>query len=90
MRDYTEGPEWSKRQHFEEWSRLVNKKGTDSEVEEEVRYLLSIDYSIHFHVWSETELLELVAALHRLVRFELELFLRNGLESILIARKDAG
>ena len=87
MRDYTEGPDWSKRQHFEEWSRLVNKKSTDSEVEEEVRYLLSIDYSIHFHVWSETELLELVAALHRLVRFELEIFIRNGIESILIVRK---
>ena len=87
MRDYTEGPEWSKRQHFEEWSRLVNKRTTDAEVEEEVRHLLEIDYSIHFHVWTEAELLELIAALHRQVRFELELFLRNGMESILILRK---
>jgi predicted SAM-dependent methyltransferase len=86
MRDYTEGPEWSKRQHFEEWSRLVNKRSSDAEVEEEVRHLLSIDYSIHFHVWTEVELLELVAALHRLVRFELEVFVRNGIESILILR----
>ena len=87
QRDYTEGPEWSKRQHFEEWSRLVNKRTTDAEVEQEVHHLLEIDYSIHFHVWTEAELLELVVALHRLVRFELELFLRNGFESILILRK---
>src|SRR5262249_31288180 len=26
MRDFEEGPGWSKRQHFEEWSRLVNKR----------------------------------------------------------------
>jgi predicted SAM-dependent methyltransferase len=87
IRDYREGPEWSKRQHFEEWSRLVNKRTSDAEVEEDVRHLLSIDYSIHFHVWTEVELLELVAALHPLVRFELELFIRNGFESILILRK---
>jgi predicted SAM-dependent methyltransferase len=87
MRDYVEGPEWSKREHFEEWSRLVNKRTSDAEVEEDVRHLLSIDYSIHFHVWTEPELLQLVAALHRLVHFELELFLRNELESILILRK---
>ena len=89
MRDYTEGPEWSRRQHFEEWSRLVNKRISDAEVETEVQHLLNINYSIHFHVWTEVELLELVAALHRLVRFELELFVRNGLESILILRKDS-
>jgi len=89
LRDYTEGPEWSKRQHFEEWSRLVNKRSTAAEVDEEVRHLLSIDYSIHFHVWTEVELLELVGALRDLVRFELELFLRNGFESILILRKAA-
>jgi hypothetical protein len=44
-------------------------------------------YSIHFHVWSAAELLELVQALQRMVRFELELFLRNGIESLIILRK---
>ena len=88
MRDYRDGPEWSKRQHFEEWSRLVNKRSSDAEVEEEVGRLLSIDYSIHFHVWTERELLELVTTLHRLVSFELEVFVRNGMESILILRRE--
>ena len=87
MRDFSEGPEWSKRQHFEEWSRLVNKRTDEREIEQEVAHLLDIDYSIHFHVWGAAELLEVVVVLQRLVRFELELFLRNGPESIVILRK---
>jgi SAM-dependent methyltransferase len=87
MRDFSEGPEWSKRQHFEEWSRLVNKRTDEREIEQEVAHLLDMDYSIHFHVWGAAELLEVVVALQRLVRFELELFLRNGPESIVILRK---
>jgi predicted SAM-dependent methyltransferase len=90
MRDFSEGPEWSKHQHFEEWSRLVNRRGSQVEVEQEVEHLLSIDYSIHYHVWRSEELLELIVTLQRLVQFELELFLRNGFETILILRKPAG
>lgn len=86
MRDFSEGPAWSKRQHFEEWTRLVNKRTDEAEIEKEVLHLLSIDYSIHFHVWSATELLELVVAVQRMIRFELELFLRNGFENLLILR----
>jgi predicted SAM-dependent methyltransferase len=87
MRDFSEGPEWSKRQHFEEWSRLVNKRTDEGEIEREVAHLLDLDYSIHFHVWGAAELLEVVVTFQRLARFELELFLRNGPESILILRK---
>ena len=89
LRDFSEGPEWSKRQHYEEWSRLVNKRTDMSEMNAEVQHLIDMKYSIHFHVWSAPELLELVQALHRIVRFELELFLRNGIESLMILRKTA-
>ena len=87
MRDFSEGPEWSKRQHYEEWTRLVNKRTDTSEVNAEVQHLIDMKYSIHFHVWSATELLELVQALQRIEQFELELFLRNGMESLIILRK---
>jgi predicted SAM-dependent methyltransferase len=87
MRDFREGVTWSKRQHFEEWSRLVNGRTNDAEVEDEVQRLLRIDYSIHFHVWGAAELLELMLTLQRIVGFELELFMRNGPESILVLRK---
>jgi len=87
LRDFSEGPEWSKRQHYEEWSRLVNKHTDPSEVNAEAQHLIDMKYSIHFHVWSAPELLELVQALRRIVQFELELFLRNGMESLIILRK---
>jgi len=56
-------------------------------VNAEVQHLIDMKYSIHFHVWSATELLELVQALQRIEQFELELFLRNGMESLIILRK---
>ena len=87
LRDFSEGPEWSKRQHYEEWTRLVNKLTDPSQINAETQHLLDMKYSIHFHVWSAPELLELVQALRRIVRFELELFLRNGIESLIILRK---
>ncbi len=87
LRDFSEGPAWSKRQHFEEWARLVNKRTDEAEAKKEVEHLLAIDYSIHYHVWRSDELLEFVAALQRLVRFELELFLRNGIETLVILRR---
>jgi predicted SAM-dependent methyltransferase len=86
-RDFVDGPAWSKHQHFEEWSRLVNKVSDEARLAEDVRRLIKIDYSIHFHVWSAPELLELVSALGRFASFELELLVRNGPETILILRK---
>lgn len=89
MRDFTEGPESSKLQHFEEWARLVNKRVGETEVAEEVRNLIDRDYSIHFHVWGARELLEFVVTVRQVLRFEVELFLRNGMETVLILRKPA-
>jgi len=87
LRDFSEGPEWSKRQHYEEWTRLVNKQTDPSHVDAETQHLIDMKYSIHFHVWSAPELLELLHALRPIVQFELELFLRNGIESIIVLRK---
>jgi SAM-dependent methyltransferase len=89
MRDFSEGPEWSRLQHFEEWTRFVNKCTDEAQVPKEIERLLAIDYSIHFHVWRDAEFLELVLTVQGLVQFELELFLRNGFETLLILRKPA-
>lgn len=88
-RDYVEGPEGSKRAHFEEWSRLVNKNSDPAAVDQEIRHLMNIDYSIHFHVWGAAELLEFILALRPYINFEPELFLRNGPETIFVLRKTA-
>jgi SAM-dependent methyltransferase len=86
-RDYAEGPAWSKRDHFEEWSRLVNKRTDPALVAEEIVHLMNIDYSIHYHVWGAAELIEFLQALHRYVGHELEMFIRSGPENIFVLRR---
>lgn len=88
MRDYQEGPSWSRRGHFEEWTRLVNKVQDDAEAEREIAQNMSTDYSIHYHVWTQAEMLELIVALRRMVSFEVDLCLKNGPEVIFILRKN--
>lgn len=87
MRDYEEGPEWSRRQHFEEWTRLVNKVQDDAAAEEEIARNMSMDYSIHYHVWTQAEMLELIVALRKMVSFEVEFFLSQDSDVIFILRK---
>lgn len=88
LRDYHDGPAWSRRQHFEEWTRLVNKVADDEEAEKQIALNLEMDYSIHYHVWTQAEMLELVVEMRKIVSFELELCLKNGGEVIFILRKN--
>lgn len=89
LRDYKEGPDWSKRQHLEEWTRRINKIKDDAEIEQQITHLINIDYSIHYHVWTQTEMLELIFTLKKKLHFnfEVELFLRNNDEVIIILKK---
>ncbi|SRR5579883_1014241 len=96
LRDYHEGPEWSKRQHFREWAKFLSLGYTsehegedDPRVEVETNRFLEMDYSIHFHVWSQTEILELLTTLRKTlnVAFEVELFLKHNDEMIIVLRK---
>jgi predicted SAM-dependent methyltransferase len=89
LRDHTEGPEWSRAQHFEEWARLVNK-ATEAEVEKQAADLMRTNYSIHFHVWTPFEMLELVLVLRKMVEFEIELcHMHDGVEVIFVLRKSS-
>jgi SAM-dependent methyltransferase len=88
LRDFNEGPEWSRRQHFEEWTRLVDKV-SEVEVDKHVSALMEKDYSIHFHVWTQKDLLELVSALRENLNlsFDVELFLKQEGECVFVLRK---
>ena len=87
VRDFEEGPEWSRRGHFEEWVLLV-RKTAPGQAEAEVRFLMDIDYSIHFHVWThETMLQTLVQLRDRLPAFETELAVKTHDESVFVLRK---
>jgi len=87
MRDHLEGPAWSRSQHFEEWVRIVNKVSDENEAQEKIAELSGKDYSIHFHVWTPFEMMELFVAIRKIRPFELDLCLHHdGVEVIFILR----
>jgi predicted SAM-dependent methyltransferase len=87
LRDHEHGPAASRRQHFEEWVRLVHKVHTAEEAAWQVDALMAQDYSIHYHVWTQAEFIELLLALRRGSPFEIELVLKLGHEMLAILRK---
>lgn len=96
LRDYREGPAWSRAQHFHEWAVFVNLGYTnekdshgDPRVEEQHDRLMAMDYSIHYHVWTPLEILELMVTLKKTLNwnFEVELFYLEDGNIILILRK---
>lgn len=88
IEDYKQGPERSRRRHFDEWVRLVTKT-PEHRIDEEVERLMAIRYSIHFHVWTELPFLEMLLYLRNNLKlpFSLELVERSHMEFIVILRK---
>ncbi|GAA6618188.1 methyltransferase domain-containing protein [Scytonema sp. NUACC26] len=88
LRDYREGPAWSMYSHFEEFARLVNKV-SEEEVATHVQHLINVKYSIHYHVWTDKDFLQVILYCKENLgfSFELELFQKNGFEFIVILRK---
>ena len=88
LRDHEEGPDVSRRAHFEEWARLVDRVPA-AEVSRRAEQLMEQDYSIHFHVWTQRALLELLLALRGRfgLDFEVELLERIEYEVVFVLRK---
>ncbi|MDP8911486.1 MAG: methyltransferase domain-containing protein [Actinomycetota bacterium] len=86
VRDHTEGPEWSRRSHFEEYAALVDKA---QDVEAHADVLMERDYSIHFHVWTPESFRRFLEHCRSelALPFAIEDFERNGFEFIAILRK---
>lgn len=91
LRDHREGPEWSRLWHFEEWVRLVEGVEDPQAVRSRAQQLMSEDYSIHYHVWTQGEMLEMIATLRNDLGlpFDLELMVRFLDECVFILRKHA-
>ena len=85
--DHEHGPAASRRGHFEEYARFVHHRQTEPEVQALADDLMQRDYSIHFHVWTQREVLELLAWLQRTESFDVELVQKNADEVIGILRK---
>jgi len=88
-RDFQEGPKWSRQQHVEEYVRLVQKIRDHAEIDKAIARLLETDYSIHYHVWTEIEMVEFLASVRQRLPldFEFELIFKNRLEIIFVLRK---
>ena len=89
-RDHIESPAWSKREHFESWVCHVGHYQDDIEVVNQVDRLIEMDYSIHYHAFTQSSWLELFTSLQQklTIKFEIELVFNNrSYEVILIARK---
>ncbi len=89
MRDFQEGPAWSRRLHYEEWTRLVSKVADDAHRDREIENLMARRAPIHFHVWTQGEILDLVSRLRRMWAFEVELMFKRDNEVLFILRKTA-
>ena len=91
--DHEDGGHGSRREHYLEWARLVYPED-DGPPDEQTAHahataIEATSYSIHFHVWTQADLLELMLHCHqRLSSFDIEAVRRVGLENIVILRKD--
>jgi len=65
LRDHREGPDWSRRAHYEEWVRIVKRISDPEKATREAERLVALRYSIHFHVWTQEGILEWLVALPR-------------------------
>jgi SAM-dependent methyltransferase len=86
VRDDRDGPEWSRRSHYEEWVREAEHGVAPSDVEATVERLLAQAYSIHFHVWTPDAFLELLrfCANELGLPFELRAFERGDAEFVVV------
>jgi SAM-dependent methyltransferase len=90
IRDHEQGPQVSRRAHYLEWSRLVDKIPAD-QVEAHASEQEARRFSIHFHVFTPDAFLQLLLHCRATgLPIEVELFRQNEVEFIVVLRKSAG
>lgn len=87
--DHAGGPGGSKWGHYLEYARFVHHCPTEAEAGGLAEHMMARDYSIHFHVWTQREMLELLVWLQGKVGFDVEAAVKNGHEMVFILRKHA-
>lgn len=96
LRDHEEGPGRSRREHYDEWGRLVVGSARDREDpdfpqrgEEIARRLEAEDFSIHHHTWTDATFLEMLLDCRRAFddEFEIEAACRREMEVVVVLRK---
>ncbi|MEZ5404777.1 MAG: methyltransferase domain-containing protein [Verrucomicrobiia bacterium] len=90
-RDYEEGPEVSDREHYEEWLRVIERVKDHEKLQRRIEKYIEKQVNIHFHVWTQCEILEMFLRMKQDYHFpiEMEFIEKNGLEIIVVVRKAA-
>ena len=59
IKDFREGPEWSRFEHYREWARLVENI-PEEQADARARDLMRDRYKIHYHVWRRDDFNDLL------------------------------
>ena len=90
--DYEQGPDASRSTHFDDWARLVEYKlnETPEQTIARARELERAGHSIHMHVWTQAEFLQLILAARQRFdnAFEIEAAARQQIEFVVVLRKN--
>lgn len=87
--DDREGPERSRFDHYREWVSAVEKRDDPAEIEAHARWLMSKNYSIHFHVWDARSFSDFLNRARSYLNdaFDIEHFSINGSEIVAVLKK---
>jgi predicted SAM-dependent methyltransferase len=89
LRDHEEGPQWSRREHYIDWVRHI-EKFDDADVEARARQLEAEKASIHFHVWELEDFVALAGACRAAFGLQARILhvQANHGEFVVVLRKD--
>ncbi len=88
LADYHDEGENSREKHFYEWVQFVNKTPKE-EMEKQIKKLMDMNYSIHYHVWDINTFIEFLVQVRKVLNktFEIKCIEFNEIEVICILEK---
>lgn len=85
IRDYEEGPDWSREGHYKEWVKHDLPDRDKAVQEKRALELMDEDYSIHFHIWTVDDFYDLLQAARQKSKSRLEIVFLMTYETEVIA-----
>lgn len=87
LEDYKQEDSVEIKEHFADHVLNIEKITDPEAAARRIMELMEMDYSIHYHVWTQHEMLEIFLSLSKVFGFEFEAVLRSGMEMVFILRK---
>ena len=90
-KDFREGPAWHRTEHFKDWVEHVEHIADPAGIAKRADELVAQDYSIHYHVWTMNDLVDLLRRAPRVlnVRYDIECLQMGDGEVVVVLRKPA-